>query len=53
MENEGEEKDLKAVSEVNLKEDFQSSGVSEILSELDNSLIGLEPVNGLLKTPMK
>ena len=44
MENEGEKKELKTVSEVNLKEDFQSSGVADILLELDNSLIGLEPV---------
>ena len=49
MENEGEEKELKNVSEVNLKEDFQSSGVAEILSELDNSLIGLEPVKTRIK----
>lgn len=44
-----EEKELKAVSEVNLKEDFQSSGVADILSELDNSLIGLEPVKTRIK----
>ena len=49
MENEDEEKELKNVSEVNLKEDFQSSGVAEILSELDNSLIGLEPVKTRIK----
>ncbi len=49
MVNEGEEKELKAVSEVNLKEDFQSSGVADILSELDNSLIGLEPVKTRIK----
>ena len=49
MENEGEEKELKTVSEVNLKEDFESSGVAEILSELDNSLIGLEPVKTRIK----
>ena len=49
MANEGEEKELKAVSEVNLKEDFQSSGVADILSELDNSLIGLEPVKTRIK----
>ena len=49
MANEVEEKELKAVSEVNLKEDFQSSGVADILSELDNSLIGLEPVKTRIK----
>jgi len=49
MENEGEKKELKTVSEVNLKEDFQSSGVAEILLELDNSLIGLEPVKTRIK----
>ena len=49
MENEIEEKELDAVSEVNLKEDFQSSGVADILSELDNSLIGLEPVKTRIK----
>ena len=49
MANEIEEKVVKAVSEVNLKEDFQSSGVADILSELDNSLIGLEPVKTRIK----
>ena len=49
MENESEEKELDNVSEVNLKEDFQSSGVADILSELDNSLIGLEPVKTRIK----
>ena len=49
MANEVEEKELKAVSEVNLKEDFQSSGVADILSELDDSLIGLEPVKTRIK----
>ena len=49
MANEGEEKELKSVSKVNLKEDFQSSGVADILSELDNSLIGLEPVKTRIK----
>ncbi len=49
MVNEGEEKELNAVSEVNLREDFQSSGVADILSELDNSLIGLEPVKTRIK----
>ena len=49
MSNEVEEKELKVVSEVNLKEDFQSSGVADILSELDNSLIGLEPVKTRIK----
>ena len=32
------------VASVNLKEEFESSGVDQILSELDNGLIGLEPV---------
>ncbi len=49
MANEVEEKVVKVVSEVNLKEDFQSSGVADILSELDNSLIGLEPVKTRIK----
>ena len=49
MKHESEEKDLDTVSEVNLKEDFQSSGVADILSELDNSLIGLEPVKTRIK----
>ena len=49
MKNESEEIELKTVSEVNLKEDFQSSGVADILSELDNSLIGLEPVKTRIK----
>ena len=49
MANEGKEKELKTVSEVNLKEDFQSSGVANILLELDNSLIGLEPVKTRIK----
>ena len=49
MENESEKKELDTVSEVNLKEDFQSSGVADILSELDNSLIGLEPVKTRIK----
>ena len=49
MANKGEEKEFKAVSKVNLKEDFQSSGVADILSELDNSLIGLEPVKTRIK----
>ena len=45
MPKEIEEKNTSTVaSEVNLKEEFQSSGVAEVLSELDNSLIGLEPV---------
>ena len=44
MENEGKEKESKTVTEVNLKEDFQASGVADILAELDNSLIGLKPV---------
>ena len=49
MAHEVEEKELKAVSEVNLKEDFLSSGVADILSELDNTLIGLEPVKTRIK----
>ena len=49
MENEDQEKELKTVSEVNLKEDFQSSGVADILSELDKGLIGLEPVKTRIK----
>ena len=49
MKYESEEKDLDTVSEVNLKEYFQSSGVADILSELDNSLIGLEPVKTRIK----
>ena len=49
MENESNEEELDTVSEVNLKEDFQSSGVADILSELDNSLIGLEPVKTRIK----
>tara|TARA_B100000287_G_scaffold234838_1_gene221162 strand:- start:410 stop:1327 length:918 start_codon:yes stop_codon:yes gene_type:complete len=32
------------VASVNLKEEFESSGVDQILTELDNTLIGLEPV---------
>jgi len=32
------------VASINLKEEFESSGVDQILSELDNTLIGLEPV---------
>ena len=31
MENEGKEKESEAVTEVNLKEDFQASGVADIL----------------------
>ena len=49
MEHEGKEKESKAVTKVNLKEDFQASGVADILSELDNSLIGLEPVKTRIK----
>ena len=44
MENEGQGKEPEIVTEVNLKEDFQASGVADILTELDNSLIGLTPV---------
>ena len=49
MENEGKEKGSKTVTEVNLKEDFQASGVADILAELDNSLIGLKPVKTRIK----
>ena len=49
MENEGKEKESEAVTEVNLKEDFQASGVADILAELDNSLIGLKPVKTRIK----
>tara|TARA_B100000676_G_scaffold138104_1_gene136710 strand:+ start:354 stop:1268 length:915 start_codon:yes stop_codon:yes gene_type:complete len=49
MENEGKEKECKTVTEVNLKEDFQASGVADILAELDNSLIGLKPVKTRIK----
>ena len=49
MENEGKEKESKTVTEVNLKEDFQASGVADILTELDNSLIGLKPVKTRIK----
>ena len=49
MENEEMEKEAKAVTEVNLKEDFQASGVADILTELDNSLIGLKPVKTRIK----
>ena len=49
MENEEKEKEAKTVTEVNLKEDFQASGVADILKELDNSLIGLKPVKTRIK----
>ena len=49
MENEGQEKESEIVTEVNLKEDFQASGVADILTELDNSLIGLTPVKTRIK----
>ncbi len=49
MENEGKEKESESVTEVNLKEDFQASGVADILAELDNSLIGLTPVKTRIK----
>jgi len=49
MENEGREKESEVVTEVNLKEDFQASGVADILAELDNSLIGLTPVKTRIK----
>ena len=39
MENEGQEKESEIVTEVNLKEDFQASGVADILAELDNSCL--------------
>ena len=49
MENEGQEKESEIVTEVNLKEDFQASGVADVLAELDNSLIGLTPVKTRIK----
>ena len=49
MENEAKAKESETVTEVNLKEDFQASGVAEILAELDNSLIGLKPVKTRIK----
>ena len=50
MKSEDNEQDpQQTVSEVNLKEEFQQSGVSDILSELDNDLIGLEPVKTRIK----
>ena len=49
MENEGQENESEIVTEVNLKEDFQASGVADILAELDNSLIGLTPVKTRIK----
>ncbi len=49
MENEGQEKESEIVTKVNLKEDFQASGVADILAELDNSLIGLTPVKTRIK----
>ena len=49
MENEGKEKESETVTEVNLKEDFQASGVADILAELDSSLIGLKPVKTRIK----
>ena len=49
MENEGKEKESESVTEVNLKEDVQASGVADILAELDNSLIGLKPVKTRIK----
>ena len=49
MENEEKEKESEIVTEVNLKEDFQASGVADILAELDNSLIGLTPVKTRIK----
>ena len=44
-----EQEPQQTVSEVNLKEEFQQSGVSDILLELDNDLIGLEPVKTRIK----
>ena len=49
MENEGQEKESEIVTEVNLKDDFQASGVADILAELDDSLIGLTPVKTRIK----
>ena len=49
MENEGQEKESEIITEVNLKEDFQASGVADILAELDDSLIGLTPVKTRIK----
>ena len=49
MENEAKGKESEIVTEVNLKEDFQASGVADILAELDNSLIGLMPVKTRIK----
>ena len=49
MENEEKEKVAKTATQVNLKEDFQASGVADILTELDNSLIGLKPVKTRIK----
>ena len=49
MGNEEKEKETKTVTEVNLKEDFQASGVADILAELDSSLIGLKPVKTRIK----
>ena len=49
MENEAKEKESEIVTQVNLKEDFQASGVADILTELDNSLIGLKPVKTRIK----
>ena len=50
MRSEDNEQDpQQTVSEINLKEEFQLSGVGDILSELDNDLIGLEPVKTRIK----
>ena len=50
MKSEDNEQDpQQTASEVNLKEEFQLSGVGDILSELDNDLIGLEPVKTRIK----
>ena len=44
-----EQEPQQTVSEVNLQEEFQLSGVGDILSEPDNDLIGLEPVKTRIK----
>ena len=44
-----EQESQQTVSEVNLKEEFQLSGVGDILLELDKDLIGLEPVKTRIK----
>jgi probable Rubsico expression protein CbbX len=45
MQNDINNKDVPdLLTEVDLKEEFKTSGVEDVLSELDDSLIGLEPV---------